>query len=72
MEDRAYEYWFYSLEYITDTEREYLLKTCGNLREIFGMPRHTLECMEHISERAKMSILYRRDEKIIARELREL
>lgn len=72
MEERAYEYWFYSLEYITDTERKYLLDMCGNVREIFGVKKHILQGLGNISERAKMSICYRRDMEMLQREMEEM
>ena len=69
MEERAYEYWFYSLEYITETERKRLLDMCGHVREIFDMSKGVLQDLVNISERAKMSIYYRRDCVLIQKEM---
>ena len=60
---------FYSLEYITETERKRLLDMCGHVREIFDMSKGVLQDLVNISERAKMSIYYRRDCGLIQKEM---
>lgn len=65
MEKEEYRYWFYTLEYVTDTESERLLREYKNIEEIYRLSTEHIEGISWLSQRAKESIVCGRNEKNI-------
>lgn len=65
MENVAYRYWFYTLEYVTDTESERLLREYETVEAIYRLSADKIEQIPWLSQAAKESIIRGRAAKVV-------